>query len=433
MQRELARNPVDGVALRQASDPARGICRTNARPDLVARDPTGALELGQLRDAPRVPLLARERLGDEGVDEVLRLLDGVLPGANRDEVSVVVLPSQNGRGHAPYESGTSALHLVGRDLLAVARTAENDSQTLDPGRLVGDDPERGVDAETGVVVERVVARRPMVDNFVTCRPEVLLEVLAELQTGMIGRDVDAHDDQCRRRTGAGLSRSAGGELTQSTHVIGDIMSTIPTVMPILSAGRHRSPRRGACFMEFASYLAGERWSDHPACTHPLLAALARDVNDLTSTQARNDLVPLIHRVVGLTSDDPLVVATIAMRAAAAALPVASLERQRALAVGMLNLLDTISTPHLLSMSRTAFTDAPDSERWARRYLVKRVAHSGFTGKAAEAMVHTAAVGIALACISDADTRLTALLIAAIDDTESLVRVTPSGSRELVSA
>ena len=53
------------------------------------------------------------------------------------------------------------------------------------------------------------------------------------------------------------------------------MNTFPSVMPILSAGRHRSPRQGACFMEFASYLAGERWSDHPACTHPLLAALAR--------------------------------------------------------------------------------------------------------------------------------------------------------------
>ncbi len=28
-------------------------------------------------------------------------------------------------------------------------------------------------------------------------------------------------------------------------------------------------------MELASYLAGERWSDHPACTHPLLAEAAR--------------------------------------------------------------------------------------------------------------------------------------------------------------
>ena len=31
----------------------------------------------------------------------------------------------------------------------------------------------------------------------------------------------------------------------------------PDVMPILSPGRHRSPRRGACFMELASYLAGD--------------------------------------------------------------------------------------------------------------------------------------------------------------------------------
>src|SRR6266545_4298303 len=44
----------------------------------------------------------------------------------------------------------------------------------------------------------------------------------------------------------------------------------PDLFPILSPGKHRSPRTGACFMELASLLAGERWSDHPACTHPLL-------------------------------------------------------------------------------------------------------------------------------------------------------------------
>ncbi|WP_344829386.1 hypothetical protein [Nonomuraea dietziae] len=49
------------------------------------------------------------------------------------------------------------------------------------------------------------------------------------------------------------------------------MDTLYDHMPILSRGRHRNPRKGACFMELASYLAGERWSDHPACTHPLLA------------------------------------------------------------------------------------------------------------------------------------------------------------------
>src|SRR5687768_17799870 len=106
---------------------------------------------------------------------------------------------------------------------------------------------------------------------------------------------------------------------------------LPDMLPVLSRGKHRNPRKGACFMEFASYLAGERWSDHPACTHPLLAALARDVNDLTSDRERDRLMPLIHRVVGLAGTDPAITATVAVRAAAAAIPIASLERQRALA------------------------------------------------------------------------------------------------------
>ena len=70
-------------------------------------------------------------------------------------------------------------------------------------------------------------------------------------------------------------------------------SRTPDLMPVLSRGKHRHPRKGACFMELASYLAGEKWSDHPDCTHPLLAALARDVNDHVSDGARSRLAPLI--------------------------------------------------------------------------------------------------------------------------------------------
>jgi hypothetical protein len=62
-------------------------------------------------------------------------------------------------------------------------------------------------------------------------------------------------------------------------------SQLPSLLPTLSRGKHRTPRAGACFMEFASLLAGEAWSDHPACTHPLLAAVARHVNDHTSDAA----------------------------------------------------------------------------------------------------------------------------------------------------
>jgi hypothetical protein len=107
---------------------------------------------------------------------------------------------------------------------------------------------------------------------------------------------------------------------------------VPELIPQLSRGKHRSPRKGACFMEMASYLAGERWSDHPACTHPLLATLARLVNDHTTDAGRGELIELVPSVIGLTSDDPHVDVQVTLRAATTALPVASAERQRVLAV-----------------------------------------------------------------------------------------------------
>src|SRR6201986_2842308 len=105
-------------------------------------------------------------------------------------------------------------------------------------------------------------------------------------------------------------------------------------LPILSAGRHRNAKRGACFMEFASYLAGERWSDHPACTHPSLAALARLVNDLSSDGARSKLSVHISSVVGLNGNDRRIPTLVAILAAASALPIASATRQSALATGL---------------------------------------------------------------------------------------------------
>ena len=109
----------------------------------------------------------------------------------------------------------------------------------------------------------------------------------------------------------------------------------PELVPVLSRGKHRNPRRGACFMEFASYLAGEPWSDHPACTHPLLAALARDVNDYTSDAARGRLAELIPSVIGLTGDDLHIDARIALVCARMALPVVAAARQQVLAVSVL--------------------------------------------------------------------------------------------------
>jgi hypothetical protein len=57
-------------------------------------------------------------------------------------------------------------------------------------------------------------------------------------------------------------------------------------------------------MEVASLLAGERWSDHPRCAHPVLAAAARRVNDLTSKHELPRLVPLVPLVIGTADPDP---------------------------------------------------------------------------------------------------------------------------------
>lgn len=111
----------------------------------------------------------------------------------------------------------------------------------------------------------------------------------------------------------------------------------PLLMPMLARGRHRSPRHGACFMELASHLAGERWSDAPNCTHWALAQLARVVNDLTSGEGRPLLAPMVPLVIGQNRFDDDFAEDLALIAALAALPVASFDLGRSIALGMLRI------------------------------------------------------------------------------------------------
>ena len=70
----------------------------------------------------------------------------------------------------------------------------------------------------------------------------------------------------------------------------------------LKAGSHDSLDDGACFLEAVSYVAGERWSDHPECVCPTLAAFGRSWNDSLDDDARNRLLkPFILRFVGTRS------------------------------------------------------------------------------------------------------------------------------------
>jgi hypothetical protein len=198
----------------------------------------------------------------------------------------------------------------------------------------------------------------------------------------------------------------------------------PALVPILSRGKHRSPRKGACFMEFASLLAGERWSDHPACTHPLLAAVARHVNDYTSDAGRARLAELIPSVIGLTGEDLHIDARIALGSARLALPVAAAERQRVLAVSVLACerllagLDGRPVGALEEQSRSALAQVPYAAAWAARFTSAAPASvtspKRFRRDTAPAIVHDAVQGIAQAYVPNPDGMLRDLLIQAID-------------------
>ncbi|HEV7145877.1 MAG TPA: hypothetical protein VGN48_02645 [Pedococcus sp.] len=209
------------------------------------------------------------------------------------------------------------------------------------------------------------------------------------------------------------------------------IAPLPDIVPVLSAGRHRNPRKGACFMEMASFLAGERWSDHPKCTHPLLASLARMVNDCLTDADRPLIVGRIPDVVGLTSEAFEVDVAIATRAAAAALPVAPASRQNVMAVGLLTCqraLAGLGAGHeeLHGLCRAAFDAAPDAHAWALRYARDaRTSERTFRRQTAPHVVSYAVEGIAASTVDQPSTLLVKLLEECIDDTAR--RVDRAGS------
>jgi hypothetical protein len=197
---------------------------------------------------------------------------------------------------------------------------------------------------------------------------------------------------------------------------------LPALVPILSRGKHRSPRQGACFMELASFLAGERWSDHPVCTHPLLAALARDVNDYTSDAGRSRLAGLIPSVIGLAGDDLHIDARIALLCARMALPMVAAARQQVMAVSVLACervlagLDGRPADSLEEQSRQVLAQVPQAARWAQGFTRGiMISPKAFRQHSAPATVHAAAEGIALACVPQPDQVLYDLLTSAIGE------------------
>ena len=199
---------------------------------------------------------------------------------------------------------------------------------------------------------------------------------------------------------------------------------VPGGMPRLSRGKHRSAKTGACFMEFASYLAGEPWSDSPQCTDPVLAHLARAVNDRLSDERRDEIARDVPRVIGLRGDHRILAPVIALRAAASALPVVSMGRQHALAVALLTLprlLPAEVAPAVRAAAREALDAVPEAERWATEHLRRSPVKERDLRKGAAPMaVQLAATGIAEACVPDPDALLIQVLRDAITDVEDLL-------------
>lgn len=179
-------------------------------------------------------------------------------------------------------------------------------------------------------------------------------------------------------------------------------------------------------MEYASFLAGETWSDHPACTHPLLAAIARNVNDCTTDAGRSRLAPLIPSVIGLSPADRRLDPLLVLACARIALPVVSDERQHVLAVAMLTaerMLDEYDgrpAGTLTPATRRVLDDVPQAARWARRFtdgVATRRLPKDFARKVAPRAVGCAVEGVALACVPNPDDLLHDMLAEAIAETE----------------
>jgi hypothetical protein len=82
-----------------------------------------------------------------------------------------------------------------------------------------------------------------------------------------------------------------------------IAERLPELAAIhLDSGAHNNFDNGHCAMEVVSWLAGEGFTDAPACASPVLRAFTIAVNDQWDDAQRQTLVPYLPRMVG-TADD----------------------------------------------------------------------------------------------------------------------------------
>jgi hypothetical protein len=72
---------------------------------------------------------------------------------------------------------------------------------------------------------------------------------------------------------------------------------------ILKKGAHPSPEEGMCLMEAVSFVVGEPFGDDPSCVSPALAGFGRTLNDGLPYNARQQLTPLIPKLIGTVNPE----------------------------------------------------------------------------------------------------------------------------------
>ena len=160
-----------------------------------------------------------------------------------------------------------------------------------------------------------------------------------------------------------------------------------SAVPFLNGGAHLSAEEGMCLMEAVSETARLPWSDEPPCTHPLLAFLARIVNDASSDDGRQQLTVLVPDLASAAPGDATRAAQTSARVAVACTEVA-LELR---ASPLLNHLHRVAAAELVRESRCS-TGGPGRFARTRRRMFERGPGARAIEVAASACLHVAPAG-----------------------------------------
>ena len=139
-----------------------------------------------------MPLLFTPGLVEEGVDKLENLVLGVLTPTDRQDLRIVVGASKASGVLVPAKGATNALYLVGSHLLTVAGTTQHKAERTG---ILGHSLRRS-DAESRVIILRVILVRATIRYLVTGLNEMGLDSLFGLVPCMVSTQINMHTPKC---------------------------------------------------------------------------------------------------------------------------------------------------------------------------------------------------------------------------------------------